>query len=57
MFVLQIKCEWKFLRDVLWFFLKLMLIKDYILEVRLPQADKKESNQRIDEEIQIEENI
>ena len=39
------------------FFLKLMLIKDYIFEVRLPQADKKESNQRIDEEIQIEENI
>ena len=38
-------------------FLKLMLIKDYIIEVRLPQADKKESNQRIDEEIQIEENI
>ena len=38
-------------------FLKLMLIKDHILEVRLPQADKKESNQRIDEEIQIEENI
>ena len=38
-------------------FLKLMLIKDYIFEVRLPQADKKESNQRIDEEIRIEENI